>query len=263
MKNPGQTTQVSSRIALTDNGEVSTETGLPLDDPACHTDSMRLYGQRHCPIARASEIFAERWTPIIVRNLTLGRSTFGQLLDGAPGISRTLLTQRLRELERLGLLERKPNPKGHGSLYRLTDAGEGLREVCDALGTWGARWLDVAPAELDPGTVLWSVARSMKSDRLPDDRVVVRFDISDYPKRYWLLIQQQAAELCRKDPGFNEDLIVTTDKACLASWHMGRISLQEASGRGLITIAGTPRLVRAFSAWGGQTRFAQVRQMTP
>lgn len=221
---------------------------------------MRLYGQRHCPIARASEIFAERWTPIIVRNLVLGRSSFGQLLDGAPGISRTLLTQRLRELERFGLLDRQPNPKGHGSLYRLTAAGEGLREVCDALGTWGARWLDAAPAELDPGTVLWSVARSMNSDCLPHDRVVVRFDIRDYTKQYWILIQEQAAELCRKNPGFDEDLIFATEKATLADWHMGRISLQEASRGGLITIAGAPRLVRSFFAWGGQSRFAQVRQ---
>lgn len=67
---------------------------------------MKEYGQRYCPIARASEIFAERWTPIIVRNLLLGCSTFGEILEGAPGLSRSLLTQRLHELERNGLKAR-------------------------------------------------------------------------------------------------------------------------------------------------------------
>lgn len=222
---------------------------------------MRGYGQRYCPIARGSEIFAERWTPIIVRNLLLGCRTFGQILEGAPGIPRSVLSQRLRELERFGLLEREPNPRGRGWLYQLTPAGEGLQDVCDALGTWGAQWLEVAPEELDPGIVLWAVAKSMDSERLPEDRVVVRFDIRDYPKQFWLLVQRPKAELCRKNPGLDEDLLVITEKAWLAKWHMGWISLREANGRGLISIEGPPRLIRAFLGWGGQTPFADVRSL--
>ena len=68
---------------------------------------MRTYGQ-YCPIARGAEIFAERWTPLIVRNLYLGCDTFGEILKGAPGLSRTLLTQRLKQLERLGIVESAP-----------------------------------------------------------------------------------------------------------------------------------------------------------
>jgi len=52
---------------------------------------MRTYGQ-YCPIARASEVLAERWTPIILRNLLLGSTTFSEIAAGAPGLSRTLLT---------------------------------------------------------------------------------------------------------------------------------------------------------------------------
>ena len=55
---------------------------------------MRTYGQ-YCPIARTSELLAERWTPIIIRNLLTGCRTFGELLAGAPGISKALLAQRL------------------------------------------------------------------------------------------------------------------------------------------------------------------------
>ena len=78
---------------------------------------MRTYGQ-YCPIARGAEIFAERWTPLIIRNLHLGCGTFGEILDGAPGLSRTVLAQRLRQLERLGVVE--STPKAGGEKRRST-----------------------------------------------------------------------------------------------------------------------------------------------
>ena len=62
---------------------------------------MKTYGQ-YCPIARASEIVAERWTPIILRNMFAGCSNFREISAGAPGMSDSLLTKRLRELERAG-----------------------------------------------------------------------------------------------------------------------------------------------------------------
>lgn len=219
---------------------------------------VRSYGQRYCPIARASELFAERWTPIIVRNLLLGCSTFGEILDGAPGISRSLLAQRLKELERHGIVTREPLPRGRGGRYSLTAAGWELHAVCDALGTWGARWLEVAPKELDPGIVLWAVAKCMDRTALPDERVVVRFDLRGMSQRFWLLVQQPEPELCRKHPGYEEDVIVTADPAGLAEWHMGRLSWRQATSRGLIDVAGPPRLTRAFARWGGQTPFAGV-----
>ena len=217
------------------------------------------YGQRYCPIARASEVFAERWTPIIIRNLLLGCSTFGEILDGAPGLSRSLLTQRLRELERHGLITRQPQPHRRGSHYALTSAGSELAEVCEVLGRWGARWLEVAPKELDPGIVLWAVAKCMDRSRLPDKRVVVRFDVRGHP-RFWLLVQQPEPELCRTHPGSEEDLVVRTDAEHLARWHMGELTLRQAIRAGVIAVDGPPRLVRALDTWGGQTPFADVER---
>jgi len=220
---------------------------------------MRGYGQQFCPITRAAEIFATRWTPIIVRNLLLGSRTFSDIRAGAPGIPRTLLSERLRSLERYGILERRPNPHGRGFVYHLTPSGRELQEVCDALGTWGARWLEAAPAGLDPGVVLWAVSKSIDRDRLPEERVVIRFNFQDEPKhQFWLLVQRPEPEVCRKPPGFPEDLVVTTETEWLAKWHMGRISLGQAMRWRVMTIEGPRRLVTALSTWGGVTPFAAV-----
>lgn len=217
------------------------------------------YGQYFCPITRASEIFATRWTPIIVRNLLLGCSTFSEIHEGAPGMPRSLLTQRLQQLEHAGIVERRPKPRGRGWLYELSPAGRELETVCEALGTWGSRWLDAAPAQLDPGVLLWAICKSMDPARLPEERVVVRVNLRDAPKqRFWLLVQRPAAEVCRKPPGFDENLVLTSDSEWLAKWHMGRVSLGQAMHARLITIEGPRPLVREFGRWGGMTPFASI-----
>jgi DNA-binding HxlR family transcriptional regulator len=218
---------------------------------------VRTYGQ-YCPIARASEILAMRWTPIIVRNLLLGCETFGEIQDGAPGIPRTLLSQRLELLTRYGIVERTRGEHDRGWRYRLTAAGEELASVCDALGAWGARWLEVAPPHLDAHVVVWAICRLAEHDALPDRRVVIRFDLLDGPRRtLWLVLAPDAREVCIKPPGFDEDLVVTTSEEWLAKWHMGKITLGRAMHEGLIEVQGPRRLVRTFATLG-LSRFADV-----
>lgn len=230
---------------------------------SCHTQNVRDYRQQFCPISRGAEIFAQRWTPIIVRNLLLGCRTFGDIYEGAPGIPRTLLSERLRMLERYGILERKPNPRARGWLYELTAAGRDLQDVCDALGTWGARWLEAAPEGLDAGVLLWAIANFVDVERLPERRIVARFDLRDRPKeRFWLVLQRPDVELCRKHPGFDEDLIVTAETEWLARWHMGRISLADAIREGRIAVDGPPALVRVFRTMGGVSPFGKIRPAT-
>lgn len=220
---------------------------------------MKGYGQ-YCPIARASEIFAERWTPIIVRNLLLGCETFGDIHKGAPGLSKTLLTQRLRLLERHGIVERRPHPAGRGSLYSMSRAGQELWDVCVALGNWGARWLEVAPEHLDPGIALWSMCNSLDADRLPKRRVVVRLDFGSRVKhRFWLLLENGRGEVCMKNPGFDEDLVVSADAMWFVKWHMGHASWAEAVREGPITIEGPRDLARAFPSWNKRSHFAHVK----
>ena len=120
---------------------------------------------------------------MIIRNLYLGCGNFTEILEGAPGLSRTLLSQRLKQLERLGVVESAPKPDRRGHHYKLTSAGHDLFTVCQSLGAWGARWLEIAPENLDPFVALWSMCNALRRDRLPDRRVVIRFDFTGRPRR--------------------------------------------------------------------------------
>src|SRR5690606_4948188 len=98
------------------------------------------YGQ-FCPVSRAAEILAERWTPLVVRELLCGSTRFNDLQRGVPRMSPALLTRRLRELEHAGIVERRAATRGAGSEYHLTAAGEELRPVIEAMGLWAQRWM--------------------------------------------------------------------------------------------------------------------------
>ena len=223
---------------------------------------MRTYGQ-YCPIARASEILAERWTPIILRNLLLGSTTFGEIADGAPGLSRSLLTTRLRELERAGVVEITPAPKGRGHLYRPTEAGRDLAGVMAAMGTWGERWIELAPEHLDPGMVLHSWCHwYLERDRLPHHRVVAEFRFPDLPKKggtLWLLFDGERSEVCQKHPGFEIDVYVEARSRALAEWHLGRIEWSDGLRDGTIVVTGPSGLAKALPTWNRRSAAARTR----
>lgn len=215
---------------------------------------MRSYNQ-YCPIARGAEIFGTRWTPIIIRNLLLGCRTFGEIRDGAPGIPRSLLSERLSQLEQHGIVQRRENPRGRGWLYEPTDAGRELRAVCDALGAWGGRWVELAPQHLDPYVSLWALARGISSTDLPGERMTTRFELPEMPRkqrRFWLLVQQPEAEVCVKPPGFEEDLVVTTDAGWLARWILGQTSLGQGMKARRVDVQGPRDRVRALKLCGDQ-----------
>jgi DNA-binding HxlR family transcriptional regulator len=223
---------------------------------------MRNYGQ-YCPIARASEILAERWTPIILRNLLNGCSTFTEIADGAPGIPRSLLASRLRELERAGIVFSAANESGRGSRYHLTEAGRDLEEFLRALGTWGARWLELTPEHADPYVVLWAWSHwYVERERLPDRRVVVRFEFADQPlssRWFWLVLDGEQSEVCRLDPGYGVDLLVEAESTALAQWHLGRLTWQEAIRGGRIRVSGPLPLARMLPTWNRRSVYATVQ----
>jgi DNA-binding HxlR family transcriptional regulator len=220
---------------------------------------VRTYGQ-YCPIARGAEIFAERWTPLIIRNLHLGCGSFSEILEGAPGLSRTLLSQRLKQLEHLGIVAPAPKPGGRGRHYELTSAGRELFAVCQSLGEWGARWLEIAPQHLDPFVALWSMCSALRRDQLPDRRVIIRFEFTGARReRYWLLIERGETEICKTSPGLEEDLCVTADTDAFVRWHAGQLSWAQALRERRIHLDGPASLVRAFPSWNARSMFAHIK----
>jgi len=128
---------------------------------------VRTYGQ-YCPIARASELLGERWSIIILRNILIGCQTFNEIADGAPGLSRGLLSRRLRELERAGVIEIRRKLDRPGSTYEPTPAGRELSALMLALEHWGRKWVELKPEHAHPGVVLWVWANfDLDRDRLP------------------------------------------------------------------------------------------------
>jgi DNA-binding HxlR family transcriptional regulator len=215
---------------------------------------VRTYGQ-YCPIARASELLAERWSIIILRNIViLGCRTFNEIADGAPGLSRGLLSKRLRGLERAGVIEIRRKTDGPGSTYEPTEAGRELSEVMVSLQHWGSKWAELTPEQAHPGVVLWMWATFfLECDRLPRRRSLVRFDyptLSGPGSRSWLLIERGDAEICEKYPGGDEHLVVVVnDPLVFARWHLGEIGWGDALRFGGIELAGSPSLARALPSW--------------
>jgi FAD/FMN-containing dehydrogenase/DNA-binding HxlR family transcriptional regulator len=213
---------------------------------------MRNYGQ-YCPVARGSEILAERWTPIILRNILLGCSTFNAISDGAPGLSRSLLARRLRDLDRAGVICVTPKPDGHGSLYEATPAGRGLWPVLQALGDWAEQWSDLAQEHSDPAAVLWSWCQSyVRHDLLPEHRVVVRFEFAAVrgASPLWLLFENGEGEVCAFDPEFGDDLVVEVrDRHVFARWHLGIVDWGSALSARAVVVSGPESLRRALPAW--------------
>ena len=215
---------------------------------------MRSYGQ-YCPIARASELLAERWSIIILRNIViLGCRTFNEIADGAPGLSRGLLSKRLRDLEGAGVITIRSKPDGPGSIYEPTDAGRELTEVLGALQDWGSKWADLTPKQAHPGVVLWMWATYfLNCDQFPQHRVLIRFDyptLSGPGSRNWLLIERGDAEICEKYPGGEEHLVVVVhDPVAFARWHLGELSWGESLRSGAIELRGSRTLGRALPSW--------------
>jgi DNA-binding HxlR family transcriptional regulator len=212
---------------------------------------MESYGQ-FCPISRGAEVFATRWTPLIIRNMLLGARTFTEIREGVPGISKTLLSERLRVLERYGVIERTPIGERR-TAYDLTESGRGLAPVCEALGRWGEQWIDLGPRHFDSHIVLESLAKQLTPDDLPDRQTAIRFDLGGRPReRIWLLCALGRAEVCARPPLPEDDLVLDTRPEWLARWHMGELSIGEGLHRGVMTTEGPQRLVRMLGRWGGR-----------
>lgn len=221
---------------------------------------MKSYGQ-YCPMAMAVEILGDRWTLLIVRDMLLGICRFNDLARGLPGISRALLSQRLRQLERDGIVERRVGDSERSIAYHLTEAGRDLQPLAAAFIAWGGRWAfgEPQPVHLDPVLLLWWIRGVVQRDRLPSQRVVVQFDFRGaHVLTMWLVLERHDVSVCLTHPGYDVDLLLTGDLATLYRVWGRRETFAGGLRRGLVQLDGPPSLTRAFPSWIGWDAMPEV-----
>jgi DNA-binding HxlR family transcriptional regulator len=225
-----------------------------------HNVRIKTYGQ-FCPIAQALEILAERWSLLVVRELSMGSSRFSELHRGVPLMSRTLLSQRLRTLQDVGIVERHERPSGPE--YSLTEAGEQLQPILESIGHWGKRFASrgVPEEHLDPKLLMWDMQRRLHKENLAKTRTVVLFRFSDARKgeqRFWLCASADVVDLCLTNPGFDVDLTVDTDVRTLTEVWLGRRALKQCIRERSIVLSGDAALKRDFPNWLALSVFAEA-----
>jgi DNA-binding HxlR family transcriptional regulator len=212
------------------------------------------YGQ-FCPVAQAAQVFADRWTPLILRELCFGACTFGDLLQALPLISRTMLTQRLKELAAADVVLIEPKARGRGHLYRLTDAGEDFRPLIEMLSLWGQRRAQtrLSPDDLHPGLLMFGMQRQVDPAEIPSGRTVVRFEFRGLPKGcrgqayWWYVIQRPEIDVCLKDPGFEVDAVVRADLGAFTRLCLGYLGLDEEVSQGRVAFHGSGPAIALLS----------------
>lgn len=222
---------------------------------------MKRYGQ-YCPVARAAEVLAERWTLLVVRELLWGNERFNAIARGVPRMSPSLLSTRLRELQRAGLVVREVvdgEPR-----YRLTEAGRELQPLVEGLGAWGQRWMQqIRPDEYDPALLMLDISREAALDpsRMPIGPAAVALELAEVPERYrrwWLVFSRSGIDVCDTDPGQPVQAWMDTDPVTLTRVWMGELSWSAALRAEALRVRGDAAACRAVPGWLGLSRFAAV-----
>jgi DNA-binding HxlR family transcriptional regulator len=213
---------------------------------------MMSYGQ-FCPIAKAAEIVAERWTPLVVHELLAGSTHFSDIRRGIPLMSQTLLSQRLKELERVGVVEhRGDNPRRRE--WHLTEAGRALAPVIFQLGQWGLQFAQdpLQEQDLDVLVLMWNIRRRVDPNAFGPGRHTVHFDFTDVPKgkRYWWVVNDRGSvDLCPTDPGFPVDIYIATDIRSMIRIWFAKLTLEEAVRSDRMQIDGPRKLRNCLRSW--------------
>jgi hypothetical protein len=175
-------------------------------------------------------------------------------------MSPSLLSRRLQQLVRAGVITRQ---EADGEVrYRLTEAGEELRPVVEALGTWGTRWIpDLADPDLDPKLLLWDMHRNIDHERVPGRRTVLAFEFDDVEvdlARWWLVISSGDVDVCDDDPGDEPVASVQTSLRTLTEVWRGDKAWSAARGDGSMRVVASRDVAAALPGWFLLSPFAGV-----
>jgi DNA-binding HxlR family transcriptional regulator len=224
------------------------------------------YGQ-FCPVAKASELLAERWTLLILRELLLGSHRFGELQRALSRISPSLLTKRLKQLESAGIIIRKAQAGRKGLDYFLTAAGKELAPIIEHLAIWGMRWArgQLSDDELDVEFLMWDIQRRLDTDMLPDGETVLCFIFDDLVsfKNWWLIVRNREVDVCTENPGKDVDLYINTTLRSLVEIWEGDIEIKAAQQQKLMKTQGNRQLANTMPDWLGICLYADIRPGDP
>ena len=229
-------------------------------------DVSQSYGQ-YCPLALAVELVGQRWSLLVISRLIDGCTRFNEIHRGVPRISPSLLSKRLGELDRAGLVETRRARRGRGREYFLTQAGRELEPLIDALAVWGQRWArDMTPDDLDPAFLVWSMHLRMNTAAMPAGRTVLEFELTggaEGRERFWLVHQDGEVEMCLEDPGHDVDLLVRSDLLVFVEAWRGMRDLRGEIRARRIRLLGPPELQRRFPDWLLLSALAPYQRQRP
>jgi DNA-binding HxlR family transcriptional regulator len=216
--------------------------------------------REYCPIACGVEVLGDRWTPLIIRELMIGARGFNEIHRGIPRVSRNLLAQRLRELERRGLMTHDAGRPGRSGAYELTAAGQALTPIVWAMGHWAAEWVFGDPIEddCDGLSLIWRVHQLAIPAKLPATRTVVHLVLTGAGgAQGWLDIARSGITVCKDDQGLAVDLALEADTAQMQRWLIGLVPFRDLVANGHARFLGPSRLARAFPTWFNTALYAQ------
>lgn len=217
--------------------------------------------REYCPIACGVDVLGDHWTPLIIRELMVGARGFNEIHRGIPRVSRTLLSQRLRDLERRGLMTHETSGRGRPGSYALTPAGEALTPIVWAMGHWAAEWVfgDPTDEDCDGLSLIWRTHQYAIPAKLPEARTVVHLVLTGSgAAQGWLDIERPGITVCKDDQGLPVDLALEADTAQMHRWLLGLVPFRELVENRQARFAGPSRLAKAFPTWFDTTLFTRA-----
>ncbi len=221
------------------------------------------YGQ-FCPVAMAAEVFCRRWTALIMREILCGSTRFNDIRRGVPRMSPTLLSKRLKELQKAGIIHVRPAKPAGSVEYVLTPSGEDLRPLVMSLGIWGQRWVEskLSLKNLDPSLLMWDMRRQLDPTPLPEKLCTILFhypELDDPRRHWWLVIDKGYVDLCLVDPGHEIDLTVTGSLRAMTAIWMGVSTVRKEVEAGTLDLAGDRKVAGSMQQWLGLSPFAKEK----
>lgn len=210
------------------------------------------YGQ-YCPLALAMEIFGQRWTMLVISRIIDGCHTFNEIHRGVPGISPSLLSQRLNELIEHGIVQREKHPEKNSYKYYVTEAGQDLEGIIMNIAIWGQHWgRDMKLEDLDPAFLAWSMHTRINTQVMPTGRTVMEFEFTGTShdlSRFWLVHKDGKVDMCLKHPGYETDILITSDLRIFIEAWRGLRDLRSEINERQINLTGPSNLRKSFPDW--------------